>query len=192
MGWKDGKTKAQIQEIIDKRKKTLAKNKRKGTTVKLQRKAKKLKKATKRKGTRKVAKEGFVRIDELRGKQGVYYVGVRFKTSAQIYTYMTDIPDIQKDDKVVVLAPGGYEVVTVVQVSVGRPATSRGYAMKWVVDKVDTTSYKLREQIEQRKALLRSKIAQRKKDRELELSGSELAEHDNELAELENEWAAIA
>lgn len=189
--WTEGKTQEEIDAVIAKRKATRKKNLRKGTTVKLQAKAKKLKKATKRRT--KSDKETFVNITVLRGKKPVqpYYVGVRFKGTVQTYTYMTDIPGIQKDDKVVVLAPGGYEVVTVLGVQANKPNSAYGHTMKWLVDKVDTEAYKLREQLATRKAQLVQQIAAKKRSLIENQDLDVLAQYDPEIGELAEELRSL-
>lgn len=187
--WRTGKTDDEIAAIIKKRTRTAKRNRKKKAkllegTVAVKKVGKKV----------KIRREDFVGIDDLRGaRDDRYYVQVSFKNSpGQFYTYLTDIPGIAKGDKLVVLAPGGYEVVSVQGVSLHKPASARGYAMKWIVDKVDTDAYKEREQIEQRKAVLRSRIEERKKDRALERSNKALTNRDPELAALEREWETLA
>ena len=68
------------------------------------------------------------------------FVTVQFASSPQHYTYKTNL-ELKEGDFVVVNAPSGLTVVTVTSLNV-EVTPSHKYAIKWIVDVVDSSNYK--------------------------------------------------
>lgn len=69
------------------------------------------------------------------------FVAVKFANSQHSYTYKTNLPNVNEGDFVVVDAPSGLTVVTVVDANV-EVQPSPKYEIKWLVGRVDTPYYK--------------------------------------------------
>jgi len=88
----------------------------------------------------KVLKEAYAK-KKLNGGTIKYFktVGVRYITSRQIYTFMTD-EECEVGDKAVVFTSGHWGVVTIVEVHDG-PQMKEKYNYTWLVQIVDKTNY---------------------------------------------------
>lgn len=66
-------------------------------------------------------------------------VGVRYATSRQTYTFMTD-EECKVGDKAVVFTNGSWNVVTIVEVH-DEPKLDGDYQYTWLVQVIDRTNY---------------------------------------------------
>jgi hypothetical protein len=66
-------------------------------------------------------------------------VGVKYKTSSQVYTFMTD-EECKVGDKAVVFTNGSWNVVDIVEVH-DEPQLKDGYNYTWLVQVIDRTNY---------------------------------------------------
>lgn len=66
-------------------------------------------------------------------------VGVKYKTSSVIYTFMTDEP-CKVGDKAVVFTNGSWNVVEIVEIH-DEPQLQEDYNYTWLVQVIDRTNY---------------------------------------------------
>ena len=67
-------------------------------------------------------------------------VEVKYITSSQHYTFMTD-EDVEVGDKAVVFTNGNWSVVTIVAVHENPQLTDKHFNYTWLVQRVDRTNY---------------------------------------------------
>lgn len=116
-------------------------------------------------------------------------VQVQFPSSQKIYHYKT-ILDIQKDDYVVVDAPGGFEVLQVLDTIPGiETDLTYNFQLKWIVSRVDVETYQecIKMEREATKVLNQLKYTKRRKALLSELEetiGTDGVEHVKKLVRL--------
>ena len=116
-------------------------------------------------------------------------VQVKFKgyVSSE-YSYLTDL-DLKVNDQVIVDSPrDGYVVVVVTKVSGPLEGTK---ATKWIVQKVDDTEYKRKEEARRKKAVIETKLRAIEKQLESTMKFEYLAKMSPEAARLLEELREI-
>ena len=70
----------------------------------------------------------------------MFTIGVNFRYSSTVYTYMTDDTTIKVGDQVVVKTRDGLKIVDVAEVH-STPQLSGPHQYTWIVQKIDMTHY---------------------------------------------------
>jgi hypothetical protein len=108
---------------------------------------------------------------------------------SRLYDFMYDSTflTIKRGDTVVVDTVNGLQLAKVEAVAVN----CSSQATKWVVDKVDTTSYLERAEVGRKAGLLKKKMEERRKKIQDAVLFKQLAETDSEMALLLAEYEAL-
>jgi len=108
----------------------------------------------------------------------------------KIYYFKTDIEDLNEGDIVVIDSNNKLKLAEVVEAD---PKLNENFVVKkWVVDKVDTTKYNERIQKEKRLKELKNKIDKRRKELEEIQILEMLAEKDDEMRQMLNEFKELS